>query len=100
LSAIQEEKDWAKYLFKDGSMIGLNTELLCQYVDWIASKRMTAVGLKLPYPAQQHNPLPWTQKWIAGGEVQDAPQETQLVSYVVGGTVQDVTEETFAGMTL
>jgi ribonucleoside-diphosphate reductase beta chain len=97
--AIKQEKDWAKFLFKDGSMIGLNEHLLCEYVDWIGNKRMTAVGL----PTQTKggsNPLPWTAKWIAGAEVQVAPQETEITSYVIGGTKQDVDSNTLSGLSL
>ena len=97
--AIQQEKDWARYLFRDGSMIGLNEQLLCDYVDWIGSKRMTAVGLPTG-PRGGSNPLPWTQKWIAGADVQVAPQETEISSYVVGGTKQDVDSNTLAGLSL
>jgi ribonucleoside-diphosphate reductase beta chain len=99
-SVVQQEKKWAEYLFKDGSMIGLNAELLGEYVEWIASKRMHALGLKSPYRVQQANPLPWTQKWISGGEVQVAPQETEISSYIIGGVKKDVDEQTFAGMSL
>ena len=98
--AIQQEKDWAKYLFKDGSMIGLNQQLLCDYIDWIAHKRMTALGIQHSATKTGSNPLPWTAKWIAGAEVQVAPQETEISSYIVGGTKQDVSEKTFAGLSL
>ena len=100
MDAIEQEKAWAEYLFKDGSMIGLNAELLKQYVEWIAAKRMRAVGLTAPYSTTAANPLPWTEKWIRGGEVQVAPQETEISSYVIGGTKQDVTDDTFKGMSL
>lgn len=100
MNAIRQEKDWAEYLFKDGSMIGLNAQLLKDYVEWIAAKRMRAVGLTAPYTTSASNPLPWTQKWISGGEVQVAPQETEISSYVIGGTKQDVTEDTFKGLSL
>jgi len=99
VAAVEQEKDWADYLFKDGSMIGLNAQLLKDYVEWIANKRMTAVGLPSPYKGGS-NPLPWTQKWIASGDVQVAPQETEISSYVVGGTKQDVNENSFAGFSL
>ena len=99
LNAASQEKDWAKYLFKDGSMIGLNTELLCQYIDWLTCKRMSAVGLSCGIKTGS-NPLPWTQKWIAGAEVQVAPQETEISSYIIGGTKQDVDSSTFSGFTL
>jgi len=97
--AVKQEEAWADYLFKDGSMIGLNKQLLCDYVEWIAHKRMTALGLPNHYRGGS-NPLPWTQKWIAGGDVQVAPQETEITSYVIGGTKQDVDSNTFTGMSL
>ena len=99
LSAAQQEKTWAEYLFRDGSMIGLNKQLLWDYVDWLTCKRMTAVGLKCGIKTGS-NPLPWTAKWIAGAEVQVAPQETEISSYVVGGTKQDVDNNTFKGFSL
>jgi ribonucleoside-diphosphate reductase beta chain len=99
IEAVEQEKAWAEYLFKDGSIIGLNAELLKQYVEYIAAKRMTNIGLEKVYTAGTH-PLPWTQKWIGGSDVQVAPQETEISSYVIGGTKQDVTEETFKGLTL
>lgn len=100
IAAINQEKSWADYLFKNGSMIGLNAELLKQYVDWIAAKRMQAVGLKAPYQAPTSNPLPWTQKWIAGSEVQDAPQEVSITSYIVGGVKQDIDDSVLASLKL
>ena len=96
-SVVEQEKAWARYLFKNGSMIGLNEELLCQYVDHIAAKRMGAIGLNGKPGA---NPLPWTQKWISGAEVQVAPQETEITSYVIGGVKKDVDENTFKGFSL
>jgi ribonucleoside-diphosphate reductase beta chain len=96
---VQQEKDWAQYLFKDGSMIGLNKQLLNEYVEWIAHKRMTALGLPNNYRGGS-NPLPWTAKWIAGADVQVAPQETEITSYVIGGTKQDVDQNTFSGLSL
>lgn len=97
---VEQEKAWAHYLFKDGSMIGLNEELLVNYVEWIANKRLQAIKLPSPYKVPQANPLPWTQKWISGAEVQVAPQETEISSYVIGGTKQDVDEDTFKGFEL
>jgi ribonucleoside-diphosphate reductase beta chain len=99
LAAAAQEKAWAHYLFKDGSMIGLNEVLLGQYVDWLTCKRMAAVGLQCHIKTGS-NPLPWTQKWIAGAEVQVAPQETEISSYVIGGTKQDVDQNTFKGFSL
>jgi ribonucleoside-diphosphate reductase beta chain len=99
-SVVQQEKKWAEYLFKDGSMIGLNADLLGDYVEWIASKRMHAIGYKSLYRVEQANPLPWTQKWISGSDVQVAPQETEITSYINGGVKKDVNENTFAGLSL
>ena len=98
---VNEEKKWAEYLFKDGSMIGLNDKLLYQYVEWIANKRMKAIGLKPQYdiPAK-NNPLPWTSHWISSKGLQVAPQETEVESYVVGGIKQDVKKDTFSGFKL
>ena len=98
---VNEEKKWAEYLFKDGSMIGLNDKLLFQYVEWIANKRLRSIGLKPKYdiPAK-NNPLPWTEHWISSKGLQVAPQETEVESYVVGGIKQDVKKDTFSGFKL
>ena len=99
--AVNEEKKWADYLFKDGSMIGLNDKLLQQYVEWIANRRIKAIGLKPQYDiAANNNPLPWTQNWISSKGLQVAPQETEVESYIVGGIKQDVKKDTFSGFKL
>jgi ribonucleoside-diphosphate reductase beta chain len=100
VDVIEQEKEWARYLFKDGSMIGLNGTILENYVEWIGCKRMRALGLPCPYTVPQMNPLPWTEKWISGGNVQVAPQETEISSYVVGGVKQDVDNKTLVGLSL
>jgi len=98
---VNEEKKWADYLFKDGSMIGLNDKLLQQYVEWIANKRLKSIGLKPQYDIpMRNNPLPWTQHWISSKGLQVAPQETEVESYVVGGIKQDVKKDTFSGFKL
>ena len=100
-NAVNEEKRWADYLFKDGSMIGLNDKLLQQYVEWIANRRLKAIGLTPQYDiAAKNNPLPWTQHWISSKGLQVAPQETEVESYVVGGIKQDVKKDTFSGFQL
>ena len=101
INAVNEEKAWAKYLFQDGSMIGLSDKLLSRYVEWIANRRMKAVGLKPEYdiPAS-NNPLPWTEHWIKSKGVQVAPQETEVESYVIGGVKQDIKQDAFAGFKL
>jgi len=100
-NCVNQEKIWAEYLFKDGSMIGLNSKLLQQYVEWIANRRMKAIGLKPIYDiSAKNNPLPWTEHWISSKGLQVAPQETEVESYIVGGIKQDVTKDTFAGFSL
>ena len=98
---VDEEKAWANYLFKEGTMIGLNEKLLHNYVEWIANRRMKAIGLKPVYDiAAKNNPLPWTTTWISSKGLQVAPQETEVESYVVGGIKQDVKKDTFSGFKL
>tara|TARA_B100002019_G_scaffold117275_1_gene100730 strand:- start:5842 stop:6972 length:1131 start_codon:yes stop_codon:yes gene_type:complete len=98
---VEEEKEWAKYLFKDGSILGLNDRLLAKYVEWIANKRMKAIGIHPVYDQPlSNNPLPWTQHWLTSKGMQVAPQETEVESYLVGGIKQDVKKDTFAGFQL
>ena len=98
---VNEEKTWAEYLFKDGSMIGLNDKLLHNYVEWIANRRMKAIGLKSVYDVPlKNNPLPWTTHWLNSKDMQVAPQETEVESYVIGGIKQDVKKDTFSGFKL
>ena len=100
-NAVAEEKEWAEYLFKDGTMIGLNDKLLVKYVEWIANKRMRAIGLTPLYDAPiKNNPLPWTEHWISSKGLQVAPQETEVESYVVGGIKQDMKKNAFSGFKL
>ena len=100
-NAVDEEKEWAEYLFKDGSMIGLNAKLLGSYVEHIANRRMRSIGLKPIFDTpMSNNPLPWTQHWLSSKGMQVAPQETEVESYVVGSIKQDVEKDTFAGFKL
>ena len=99
--AVQQEKDWAKYLFKEGSMIGLNDKLLSDYIEFMSNKRMRAIGLKPQYDQPStNNPLPWTSHWLNSRSLQNAPQETEIESYVVGGIKQDVKKDSFKGFKL
>ncbi len=98
---VEEEKDWAEYLFKDGSMIGLNAKLLQKYVEFIANRRLRSIGLDPIYDVpMRSNPLPWTDHWLNSKGQQNAPQETEIESYVVGGIKQDVDKKTFANFSL
>jgi len=98
---VAEEKAWAEYLFKDGSMIGLNTTLLNQYVEYIANRRLKALGYNPIFDAPINtNPLPWTQHWLSSSGLQVAPQETEVESYIIGGIKQDVDKDTLKGFKL
>ncbi|MCL1073084.1 class Ia ribonucleoside-diphosphate reductase subunit beta [Shewanella dokdonensis] len=97
--AAEQEKDWAKYLFKDGSMIGLNETILSQYVEYITNQRMKAVNLPLPYP-ERSNPLPWMKNWLESDAVQVAPQEVEVSSYLVGQIDSAVDEHEFSDFDL
>jgi ribonucleoside-diphosphate reductase beta chain len=99
--SVDEEKRWASYLFKDGSMLGLNEKLLQNYVEWIANRRMKAISLKPIYdvPAN-NNPLPWTEDWLNSKNTQNPPQEEPNESYIVGGVKQDISSTTFSGFKL
>ena len=100
VKVIEQEKEWAKFLFKDGSMIGLNEQILIDYIEWIGCKRMRALGIPCPYSVPKLNPLPWTEKWIGGGNVQVAPQETEITSYITGGVKQDVDQKELSNLSL
>jgi ribonucleoside-diphosphate reductase beta chain len=101
LRAVNEEKSWADYLFRDGSMIGLNAKLLTSYVEYIANRRMKAIGIKPMFDiSMSNNPLPWTEHWLNSKMMQNAPQETEIESYVIGGIKQDMKKDTFSGFKL
>ena len=100
-TCVEEEKAWAEYLFKDGSMIGLNATLLNQYVEYIANRRLKALGLDAIFDQPVNtNPLPWTTHWLSSSGLQVAPQETEVESYVIGGIKQDVDEDALKGFSL
>ena len=100
-AAVNQEKAWAQYLFKNGSMIGLSDKLLSKYVEWLANRRMKAIGLKPSYDiSARNNPLPWTEHWIKSKGVQVAPQETEVEQYIIGGVKQDIKTDDFAGFQL
>lgn len=92
--AIDQEKEWSTYLFKDGSMMGLNDRILNEYVEYIAGKRMRAIGIKNEY--SKKNPLSWTDKYLISGDNQVAPQETEINAYIIGGVNHDIDVNTFS----
>lgn len=99
LRAAEQEKEWAEYLFKDGSMIGLNCDILCQYVEFITNVRMQAVGLTAPF-AERQNPLPWINAWLSSDNVQVAPQEVEVSSYLVGQIDSEISADDLDGFSL
>lgn len=91
--AAQQEKDWADYLFMDGSMIGLNKQILSQYVEYITHIRMKAIGLPSLFPNSTANPIPWINSWLSSDNVQVAPQEAEISSYLVGQIDNDISAD-------
>ena len=91
--AAEQEKEWAEYLFKDGSMIGLNKDILCQYVEYITNARMLAVGLPPAFEKATQNPIPWINAWLSSDNVQVAPQEVEISSYLIGQIDAEVKTE-------
>jgi len=98
-SAVQEEKNWATYLLTKGSMIGLSEKLLHRFIEHMANRRMRTIGLEPKYD-QKTNPLPWISHWLNSKSLQNAPQETEIESYVIGGIKQDVEKDTFSNFKL
>ena len=86
---VEGEKAWSEYLFSEGSIIGLNSKLVNMYVEYMAVRRMKAIGMEAPYKIKD-NPLPWTAHWLSSSNVQEAPQETEKESYLVGAIQADV----------
>lgn len=98
--AAQQEKDWATYLFKDGSMIGLNEAILCKYVEYITNIRMSALGLDPLFEDVNHNPIPWINAWLTSDNVQVAPQEVEISSYLVSQVDSNVSKDDLGGIEL
>jgi len=94
LDVVDQEKEWAQYLFKDGSMIGLNAEILNQYIEYISNQRLTAIGYDAPFDIKS-NPLPWMNAYLVSDNVQVAPQETEISSYLVGQVDSSVDADDF-----
>jgi ribonucleoside-diphosphate reductase beta chain len=99
LEAAEQEKEWAEYLFKDGSMIGLNKDILSQYVEYITNQRISALGFD-PIFEGRTNPLPWINAWLNSDNVQVAPQEAEISSYLVGALDSEVDTDDFGDFDL
>lgn len=94
LLAVKQEKEWAEYLFRDGSMLGLNKDILCQYIEYITNIRMKSIGLKSPFKVK-NNPIPWINSWLTSDNVQVAPQEVEVSSYLVGQIDSKLNDDDF-----
>ncbi|RLA60965.1 MAG: ribonucleotide-diphosphate reductase subunit beta [Epsilonproteobacteria bacterium] len=92
--AAKQEKEWAEYLFKSGSMIGLNADILKDYVEYITNQRLKAINFE-PIFENKGNPLPWMNSWLNSDNVQVAPQESEISSYLVGAINSEVSETDF-----
>lgn len=87
--AVEEELVWASYLFKDGSLIGLNEVLCSQYIKYLATDRLKRIGINKKYGGLKKSPLPWMRNWLESYSIQLAPQETEIESYIIGSIKQD-----------
>ncbi len=92
--AAEQEMNWAKYLFENGSIIGLNDKLLIKYMEFMTDKRLNGIGLNGIF-GQKQNPLSWMDHWLTNESVEVLPQETEITSYVVGGLDMKVTDADF-----
>lgn len=99
-SAAEQEKAWAKYLFKDGSVVGLNESILCSYVEYITNQRANAIGLPQIFEDASANPIPWINNWLSSDNVQVAPMETEITSYLVGAVDGNLDLDAFDGFEL
>lgn len=91
---IEQEREWSAYLFKDGSLLGLNEKILNDYVEYMAGKRMKNLGIKTGYSSK--NPLSWTEKYLTSSDLQVSPQETEVTSYTIGGIKNDLEDMDFS----
>jgi len=94
LSAVEQEKQWARYLFSEGTMLGLNAEILCQYIEYLANERMDVLGMETAFPART-NPILWIDNHLKSDNVQDAPQEIEITAYLTGQIDADVDANAF-----
>ena len=84
LDVIREEKDWAKYLFKHGPVIGLNANILIDFVDYTAKNALHEIGIKYLESAPRSTPIPWFNKHVDTSKKQTALQENESTNYVIG----------------
>jgi ribonucleoside-diphosphate reductase beta chain len=90
MDVIREEKAWADYLFNKGPVIGLNANILKDFVDYTAAGALKDIGIKYQAPAPRTTPIPWFNKHTNSSNKQSALQETESTSYVIGVMTADV----------
>lgn len=98
--AAQQEKEWAEYLFAGGSMIGLNADILKDYVEYITNVRLRALGYDKIFDRGNNNPLPWMNAWLNTDNVQVAPQEVEVSSYLTGAVETKIDANDLKGFSL
>lgn len=98
--AAEQEHEWTDYLFSEGSMVGLNSNILKEYVNYITNIRMQAINLEPLFPEATTNPIPWINSWLSSDAVQVAPQEAEISSYLVGQIDNDVSMDDFGDFSL
>ena len=84
MDVIREEKEWAEYLFKFGPVIGLNANILRDFVDYTAAAALKEIGIKYLAPAPKSTPIPWFNKHVNTSNKQTALQENESTNYVIG----------------
>ena len=84
MDVIREEKEWADYLFKHGPVIGLNANILRDFVDYTAKNALNEIGIKYQEPAPRSTPIPWFNKHVDTSKKQTALQENESTNYVIG----------------
>lgn len=91
---VEQEREWAQYLFSKGSLLGLNEQILVDYVEYIAGSRLKNLGIQHNY--SNKNPLSWTLKYLNSSDKQESPQESEKNSYIIGGIKNDMEESNFS----
>jgi ribonucleoside-diphosphate reductase beta chain len=93
MDVIREEKDWATYLFKMGPVIGLNANILRDFVDYTAVSALKDIGIKYQASAPKSTPIPWFNKHSDTSKKQTALQESESTNYVIGVMSENIDYE-------
>jgi len=98
--AVQTEKEWADYLFSKGSLLGLNKDIMNNYVEWLANNRLTSLGYEKIYDIKSNPISGWLDSYMDSSKVQVAPQETEISSYKIGARDTELKDKEFEEFTL